>query len=90
MRLWETAEREPEAVGARSEAPKRGRDTLPGFCAGMVRETLEDFATEERDRIYKLFRLGIRFLQTGRRLLGGGGKRAGGDPSPCKRSPLGV
>jgi hypothetical protein len=29
--------------------------------AGMVEETLEDLASEERYRIYKLLRLGIRF-----------------------------
>jgi hypothetical protein len=28
--------------------------------AGMVRETLEDLASEERHRIYKLLRLGVR------------------------------
>ena len=30
-------------------------------CAGTVRETLEDFAPEERHRIYKLLRLEVRF-----------------------------
>ncbi len=29
--------------------------------AGMVSETLEDLASEERHRIYKLLRLGVRF-----------------------------
>ena len=29
--------------------------------AGMVEETLEDLASEERYRIYKLLRLGVRF-----------------------------
>jgi hypothetical protein len=29
--------------------------------AGMVGETLEDLAPEERHRIYKLLRLGVRF-----------------------------
>ena len=29
--------------------------------AGMVSETLEDLAPEERHRIYKLLRLGVRF-----------------------------
>jgi len=29
--------------------------------AGMVEETLEDLAPEERHRIYKLLRLGVRF-----------------------------
>jgi hypothetical protein len=29
--------------------------------AGMVKETLEDLTLEERHRIYKLLRLGVRF-----------------------------
>jgi hypothetical protein len=29
--------------------------------AGMVSETLEDLAPEERHRIYKLLRLGVRY-----------------------------
>ena len=37
------------------------RDTLMETYAGMVREALEDLAPEQRHRIYKLLRLGVRF-----------------------------
>jgi hypothetical protein len=58
------AERELEAARARGEALKRlerDRDALMESYAGMVSETLEDLAPEERHRIYKLLRLGVRF-----------------------------
>jgi recombinase len=60
----ETAERELEAARARDEALQRlehDRDALMESYAGMVSETLEDLAPEERHRIYKLLRLGVRF-----------------------------
>ena len=62
--IWETAERELETARARSEALdrlERDRDALMESYAGMVSETLEDLAPEERHRIYKLLRLGVRF-----------------------------
>ncbi len=40
---------------------ERDRDALMESYAGMVSETLEDLAPEERHRIYKLLRLGVRF-----------------------------
>ena len=60
----ETAEQELEAARARGEALQRlehDRDALKESYAGMVSETLEDLAPEERYRIYKLLRLGVRF-----------------------------
>jgi hypothetical protein len=60
----ETAERELETARARGEALKRlehDRDALMESYAGMVSETLEDLAQEERHRIYKLLRLGVRY-----------------------------
>jgi hypothetical protein len=60
----ETAEHELEAAQARGEALQRlehDRDALMESYAGMVSETLEDLAPEERHRIYKLLRLGVRF-----------------------------
>jgi site-specific DNA recombinase len=60
----ETAERELESARARGEALKRlkhDRDALMESYAGMVRESLENLAPEERHRIYKLLRLGVRF-----------------------------
>lgn len=60
----ETAERELEAARARGEALQRlerDRDALIESYAGMLSETLEDLAPEERHRIYKLLRLGVRF-----------------------------
>jgi len=62
--IRETAERELEAVRARGEALQRlehDRDALMESYAGMVVEALEDLALEERHRIYKLLRLGVRF-----------------------------
>jgi hypothetical protein len=54
-----------EVAGAALECLERDRDTLMESlmesCAGMVEETLEDLASEERYRIYKLLRLGVRF-----------------------------
>jgi hypothetical protein len=49
---------------ARGEALQRqehDRDALMQSYAGMIVETLENLAPEERHRIYKLFRLGVRF-----------------------------
>jgi hypothetical protein len=60
----ETAERELETARARGEALRRlehDRDALMESYAGMVSETLEDLAPEERHRIYKLLRLGVRY-----------------------------
>jgi site-specific DNA recombinase len=60
----ETAERELETALAREEVLerlKRDRDALMESYAGMVSETLENLAPEERHRIYKLLRLGVRF-----------------------------
>jgi hypothetical protein len=60
----QTAERELEAAQARGEALERlehDRDALMESYAGMPSETLEDLAPEERHRIYKLLRLGVRF-----------------------------
>jgi hypothetical protein len=48
----------------RGEALRRlehDRDALMDSYAGMVKETLEDLTLEERHRIYKLLRLGVRF-----------------------------
>ncbi len=60
----ETAERELESARARGEVLRRlehDRDALMRSYAGMVSETLEDLAPEERHRIYKLLRLGVRY-----------------------------
>ena len=60
----EAAERELETARARNEALQRlehDRDALIESYAGMVGEALEDLATQERHRIYKLLRLGVRF-----------------------------
>jgi site-specific DNA recombinase len=60
----ETAERELETAQARGEARRRlehDRDALMESYAGMVGGALEDLAPEERHRIYKLLRLGVRF-----------------------------
>jgi hypothetical protein len=60
----ETAERELEAARARSETLERlqrDRDTVLESYARMAREALETLAPEERHRIYKLLRLGVRF-----------------------------
>jgi site-specific DNA recombinase len=93
----ETAERELEAVRARGEALKRlehDRNALMESYAGMVRETLEDLGPEERHRIYKLLRLGIRFRPdwpleiTG--VFAEVGEEAEMGSSKCKPSPLSV
>jgi hypothetical protein len=60
----------------------------------MVRETLEDLGPEERHRIYKLLRLGIRFRPdwpleiTG--VFAEVGEEAEMGSSSCKPSPLSV
>jgi hypothetical protein len=62
--IRETAERELATARARGEALQRlehDRDALMESYAGMVGETLEDLTPEERHRIYKLLRLGVRF-----------------------------
>jgi Arginine decarboxylase C-terminal helical extension len=59
-----TAEHELEAALARGEALQRlehDRNALMESYAGMVSETLDDLTPEERHRIYKLLRLGVRF-----------------------------
>ena len=62
--------------------------------AGMVSETLEDLAPEERHRIYKLLRLGVRFRPdwpleiTG--IFAQVGEEAETSSSDRKPSPLGV
>jgi hypothetical protein len=93
----ETAERELEAAWARGEALERlesDRDALIESYAGMVREALEDLAPEERHRIYKLLRLGVRFRPdwpleiTG--VFAEVGEEAESDLSSCKPSSLGV
>src|ERR671911_650483 len=60
----ETAEHELKTARARGEALKRlehDRDALMESYAGMVSEALEDLVPEERHRIYKLLRLGVRY-----------------------------
>jgi site-specific DNA recombinase len=60
----ETAERELEATRAWGEALQRlehDRNALMESYAGMISETFEDLASEERHRIYKLLRLGVRY-----------------------------
>jgi hypothetical protein len=95
--IRETAERELEAARARGEALQRlehDRDTLMESYAGMVEETLEDLAPEERHRIYKLLRLGVRFRPdwpleiTG--VFAEVGEEAESDLSSCKPSSLSV
>ncbi len=90
-------ERELEATRARGEALhrlERDRDALMESYAGMVREALEDLAPEERHRIYKLLRLGVRFRPewpleiTG--IFSEVGEEAECDLSSCKPSSLGV
>ena len=93
----ETIERELEAARARGEALQRlehDRDALMEFYAGMVSETLEDLAPEERHRIYNLFRLGVRFRPdwpleiTG--VFAQVEEEAATGSSKCKPSPLRV
>ena len=95
--IRETAERELEAARARGEALERlerDRDALMESYAGMVSETLEDLAPEERHRIYKLLRLGVRFRPdwpleiTG--IFAQVGEEAETSSSDRKPSPLGV
>jgi site-specific DNA recombinase len=62
--IRETAERELETARARGEALQRlehDRDALMESYVGMIGETLENLTPEERHRIYKLLRLGVRF-----------------------------
>jgi len=76
----DTAGREPEAGDAAMES-----------WAGMVRETLEDLAPEERLRSYTLLRLCVRFRPD--RLLDMSGLfdgEAENGLSYCKLSPLSV
>jgi hypothetical protein len=84
-------------VRARGEALKRlehDRDALMESYAGMVRESLENLAPEERHRIYKLLRLGVRFRPdwpleiTG--VFSEVGEEAEMGSSKCKLAPLSV
>ena len=62
--------------------------------AGMVSETLENLAPEERHRIYKLLRLGVRFRPDWPLKITGVfaevGEEAEIGSSKCKLSPLSV
>jgi hypothetical protein len=73
---------------------ERDRDVLMESYAGMVRETLEDLAPEERHRIYKLLRLGVRFRPEWpleiTSVFAEVGEEAECDLSSCKPSSLGV
>ena len=93
----ETAKRELEAARVRGEALKRlehDRDALMESYAGMVRESLENLAPEERHCIYKLLRLGVRFRPdwpleiTG--VFSEVGEEAEIGSSKCKLTPLSV
>ena len=94
----ETAERELESARAREEALdrlKRDKDTLMESYAGIVREALEDLAPEERYRLYKLLRLGVRFRPDWPLEITGvfsevGEELESSDLSPCKLTPLSV
>jgi hypothetical protein len=95
--IRETAERELEAARARGEVLERlerDRNALMESYAGMIEETLEDLAPEERHRIYKLLRLGVRFRPdwpleiTG--IFAEVREEAESDLSSCKLSLLGV
>ena len=95
--IRETAEHELEAVRARGEALERlerDRDALMESYAGMVSETLEDLVPEERHRIYKLLRLGVRFRPDWPLEIAGifaqVGEEAETSSSDRKPSPLGV
>ncbi|MGI8859246.1 MAG: recombinase family protein [Rubrobacteraceae bacterium] len=95
--IRETAERELEAARARSEALERlsrDRDALMEFYAGMVREALDDLASEERHHIYKLLRLGVRFRPNWPLEISGVfaevAEEAEAGLSSCKLSPLSV
>ena len=73
---------------------ERDRDALMESYAGMVREALENLTSEERHRIYKLLRLGVRFRPdwpleiTG--VFAEVREEAESVLSSCKLSPLGV
>ncbi|MDQ3943169.1 MAG: hypothetical protein M3254_08715 [Actinomycetota bacterium] len=93
----ETAEHELEVARAKGEALQRlehARNALMESYAGMVSETLENLAPEERHRIYKLLRLGDRFRPdwpleiTG--VFAEVGEEAEKGSSKCKPSSLGV
>jgi hypothetical protein len=93
----ETAERELEAARARDEALRRlehDRDSLMESYAGMVKEALGDLGSEERHRIYKPLRLGVRFRPdwpleiTG--IFAEVEEEAEAGSSQCKPSPLSV
>jgi hypothetical protein len=79
-----------EVAGAALECLECDRDALMESYAGMVEETLEDLAPEERHRIYKLLRLGVRFRPdwpleiTG--VFAEVGEEAESDLSSCKPS----
>jgi hypothetical protein len=95
--LRETAEHELETVRFRGEALKRlehDRDALMESYAGMVSETLEDLAPEERHWIYKLLRLGVRFRTDWSLEITGVFARVEEEPGPGssdrKLSPLSV
>ena len=93
----ETAVRELEAARARGDALRRledDRDSLMESYAGMVKESLEGLGPEERHRIYKLLRLGVRFRPawpleiTG--IFAEVEEEAETGSSKCKPSPLSV
>jgi hypothetical protein len=93
----ESAERELETARARGEALQRlerDRDALMESYAGMVSKTLEDLAPEERHRIYKLLRLGVRFRPDWpleiTSVFAQVEEEAGTGSSKCKLSPLSV
>jgi site-specific DNA recombinase len=93
----ETAERELDAARARGEALERlerDRDSLLESYAGMVKEALDDFGPEERHRVYKLLRLGVRFRPDWPLEITGVftevGEEAEAGLSKCKPSPLSV
>jgi hypothetical protein len=95
--IRETAERELEATRAKGEALdrlERDRDALMESYAGMVSETLEDLVPEERHRIYKLLRLGVRFRPDWPLEITGVFAQVAEDKEICssdsKLSPLGV
>lgn len=95
--IRETAECELETARARGEALEcleRDRDALLESYAGMVGEDLGDLDDEERHRIYRLLRLGVRFCPDWPLEIMGSfakvGEGAQSDLSYCKLSPLSV
>jgi len=80
-----------EVAGAALECLECDRDALMESYAGMVEETLEDLASEERYRIYKLLRLGVRFRPDWPLEITGIFEEVGEDAeagsSKCKPSP---